>query len=61
VLVDCNSFELVQTAIKERLNTVKKAIRLLELEYQDRLTLDEFDDVIKVLENKFKASAFVSL
>jgi hypothetical protein len=54
-------FELVQTAVRERLNTVEKAIRLLELEYRDRLTLDEFDDAIEVLENKFKASAFVSL
>jgi ribosomal protein S17E len=47
--------------MKERLNIIKKAIRLLVLEYQDRLTLDEFDNAIKVLENKFKASAFVSL
>ena len=60
-IVDRDPFELVQTAIKERLNTVEKAIRLLELEYQDRLTLDEFDNAIEVLENKFKASAFVSL
>ena len=56
-----NAFELVQTAIKERLNPVEKAVQLLELEYQDRLTLDKFDNAIKVLENKFKASAFISL
>lgn len=61
MLVDRDPFELVQTAIKERLNTFEKAIQLLELEYQDNLTLDEFDDAIEVLENKFKASAFVSL
>ena len=61
LIVNYDSFELVQTAIKERLNTVEKAIQLLELEYQNRLTLDKFDKAIEILENKFKAFAFISL
>ena len=35
LMINRNPFELLQAAVKEHLNTVEKAIQLLELEYQD--------------------------
>jgi hypothetical protein len=45
----------------QQLNPVQRAIRLLKSEYQTRLSSHEFDDVVEVLESKYKASTFIEL
>jgi hypothetical protein len=52
---------LLQAAIKKHPNNIEKAMQLLELEYQNRPTLDKFDNAIEILENRFKPSVFISL
>jgi hypothetical protein len=44
-----------------QLNTFQKACKLLELEYQTKLSSKDFDNAIDLLESKAKASFFITL
>lgn len=56
--------ELITSIVKHqqsKLNPVQKAVRLLQTLYKKRLSSHGFLDAIDVLENKYKASAFIEL
>jgi hypothetical protein len=60
------TYELIATAIRDeqearQSNAIARAIRLLQDEYQSRLSICAFDDAVEVLEKKGKAIAFITL
>ena len=60
------AYELITTAIQEQQegrqsSVIQKAIQLLQEEYETRLSLDGFDSAIEVLEQKGKATVFITL
>ena len=60
------AYELIATAVREQQegqqsSVIQKAIQLLQEQYETRLSLDGFDSAVEVLEQKGKATVFITL
>jgi YesN/AraC family two-component response regulator len=60
------AYELITTAIQEQqdrrqFSGIQKAIQLLQKQYKTRLSLDGFNSAVEVLEQKGKATVFITL
>jgi hypothetical protein len=59
-------YELITTAVQEQQegrqsSVIQKAIQLLQEQYKTRLSPDGFDSAVEVLEQKGKATIFITL